>query len=225
MSRAILAEVLDNLDRALCHTPYAVCGLAAMTVWGFTRRIPSHVSIICPSHSKEAIKCWAGVHGMVLYPDDPSCFGLTTTDGQTRRIRIKFLDSGFEALGVVVSPSGGYNGARGTAMSTCASVLGLASLLNRMAKGYVHSGCADPAPLSRTALFTKRAIAQDIFWVLFRIADGGFVEEGAMPLSEFDIPGVVDDRFWSPFTAAYPGVVQAFALAGYVRGWPPGEAV
>lgn len=221
MDQAILVEVLETLEKALSHTPYAVCGLAAMAVWGFAGRFPSHVSITCPSYSKEAIKCWAGVHGMVLYPDDPNSFGLTSADGKTRRVRIKFLDRGFESLQVVAGPPGGYAGTQGTALATSARILSLTSLLDLMARGYVSIGCVDARPASESALFARRAFAQDIFWVLSRIADGGFIEEGAQPLNECLVPGVVDNRFWSPFTTTYPGAVQAFARAGLARTGEP----
>lgn len=218
MTRAVLAEVLDALDAALCHTPYAVCGLAAMAVWGFGGRAPSHVSVVCPSHSAAAIRSWAAAAGMVLYPDRPDTIGLTTaSDGVVRRVRIKFLSDGFEALRAV-RPSGVYDGAMGRSVPTCrARVLALPSLLDLMARGYVRAAEAE-AGGNWVAACDRRAIAQDMFWVLFRLIDGGFVEEGAMPLAEADVPSVVDGRFWWAFTAAYPGAADTFAQAGLNPG-------
>lgn len=78
-----LHRLLDTFDRALAHTRYAICGHAALMVWGYrsTTTTPaaataegeavrpplSHVSVVCPAEDRDVILTWARAVGWVVY--------------------------------------------------------------------------------------------------------------------------------------------------------------
>ncbi|KAL1878110.1 hypothetical protein VTK73DRAFT_8071 [Phialemonium thermophilum] len=291
MDNQALFEVLEALDGALSHIPYAVGGSAALAVWGRALPRPVHVTVFCPPYSKENIRFWAAVHGMFVYPDRPDTIGVRTSDGRTRSVRIKFVAGttdrhgrqAVESLPVVdgkmarhsqnSQPHDSANDATddgaGTlfaqrfktvriaharralvwstgadapvAMSTIpttARVLTLSCLLNMLAYEYVRAdqiaqrpkqgdsrgrtGGADTVsfegrPGKAPASWALFKLASDILWVLHRILEGGFVDEGAMPLSWGEVPHVADARFWDVFTMRHEGADKLFEEAGLFR--------
>ncbi|KAL2015878.1 hypothetical protein VTK56DRAFT_4675 [Thermocarpiscus australiensis] len=88
---ATLKQLLDAFDAALSHTRYAVCGRAALAVWGWGCReknwrmpmpMPPHVSVVCPAADRDVILAWARTAGWYTYPSSypdpypyPGCGG------------------------------------------------------------------------------------------------------------------------------------------------------
>ncbi|KAM7187834.1 hypothetical protein V8F20_010793 [Naviculisporaceae sp. PSN 640] len=94
LSRASLLSTLDTFHRSLSHTRYAVSGMAALAVWGYTARDPNRVTVMCCSSDKAIIRTWAKVAGWHLYPSQPDIIGLPTSQkGVIRRVRLKGLES------------------------------------------------------------------------------------------------------------------------------------
>jgi hypothetical protein len=191
-----LAEVLDTLGRVLNHVPYAVCGLAAMAAYGFTGRAPTHVSIMCPDYSKDVIRSWAAAAGLVLFDEGaPDMFGLRTTDGRLRRVRLKYIDpEGFEVLRTVAATaSDGGTGAR---------VLVLPALVDHVAKAYI----AERDPRRNLPV-----LEGDVLWLLRRIAEDA---DPRQRLTAEQVPHVANPLFWDIFCCTYPDATELFARAG-----------
>lgn len=208
-----LTMLLEAIDNAFQHIPYAVCGLAGLFVWGFTKRIPFHVSIMCPSHSKENIKSWCKAFGGILYPNEPEFIGLPTSDGRVGRVKIKYLSRGFDRLNVVRIPipmltneddqkSGSSKGA--------ASVRGLslACLLDQAAQSYIED-------MQKSDSHRRRMqIKDNIYWILDRLHTGNPVEDGMEGLTPENVPNVVKEAFWDLFRQTYPDSTVMFRQAG-----------
>ncbi|KAH6854018.1 hypothetical protein B0I37DRAFT_441088 [Chaetomium sp. MPI-CAGE-AT-0009] len=89
LTPASLKRLLDTFDAAFSHTHYAVCGRAALAVWGFrpgglsadttgdptdssggvmASALPPYVGIVCPVDGKFVILSWARAVGWAVYP-------------------------------------------------------------------------------------------------------------------------------------------------------------
>ena len=90
LTPATLKCLLDTFDAAFSHTHYAVCGRAALAVWGYrppsssaaapdpndppaaaAAALPAHVGILCPEDGQAVILSWARVVGWAVYPPPP----------------------------------------------------------------------------------------------------------------------------------------------------------
>ncbi|KAK4249435.1 hypothetical protein C7999DRAFT_12681 [Corynascus novoguineensis] len=111
-----LKLILDAFDQALNHTHYAVCGHAALMVWGSYRLTatslpatimipPAHVSILCPAASRRVILGWAKAVGWAVYPARSHVCSSTTAS--------HLLPLGEEVEDEVKEVSGGGAGRRG----------------------------------------------------------------------------------------------------------------
>jgi len=209
----LLAELLGKLDAALEHVPYAVCGLAALCAWGMTCKRPARVSIICPSHSAEVVKCWAATSLAVMDPRMQDIMGIETSDGVLRKVRIKFVrPRDFEALHVVNLPLPLTMRLVPSRFEILAAprVLALRSLLNQCALAWVTD---------KKAMVVKGAresIADDILWILDRIIRDGGLTPGAEPITALTVPKVVDPTFWDVFRPQYKHSEEMFVRAGLV---------
>ncbi|KAJ5011799.1 hypothetical protein K4K57_005137 [Colletotrichum sp. SAR 10_99] len=92
MCKSTLFEVLHRIGHVFSHVQYAVCGTAAMVAFGFDRRKPTHISIVCPSHTRDVLASWAVAGGMALYPSKPNEIGVPV-DGDTWMIQVKYLET------------------------------------------------------------------------------------------------------------------------------------
>jgi hypothetical protein len=185
----MLAEVLAAIGSAFYHVPYAVSGRAAMHAHGFVGRTPTHVSILCPEHSKNVIKSWAAVAGMVLSSDSPDQVKIKTSDGRMWRVRFKYVSSRFDELETV-----------GLGITR---VLGLASLVDQVAKAWVYT---------KNPETEFPSLKRDMFWLLEKIVEkrkrnGGMLTAG-------QVPGVLNPLFWDVFTCVHPEAATMFAQAG-----------
>jgi hypothetical protein len=176
-----MAELFASIHSKMGHVKYAISGLAAMIDHGYSARAAGSVSIICPSESKDVIKGWAFVSGCRLVKESADSILMTMHDGRLRRVRVKYLDGGFEQLEFCRS-----------VLCPEARLLGLSSQLEQIAQAYLALG-GSPNPEQKET----KVIVGDVFWVLRKVANERKKLE-AQYLTAF-----LSERFWSPFTSRY----------------------
>ncbi|KAM0329282.1 hypothetical protein ACHAQA_004587 [Verticillium albo-atrum] len=197
----VLAEVLDRIGALLSHVSYTVRGLAALSVYGFPCRLPSHVSIACPHYARDVIKCWAAAQGMVVLPFVSDAFGVPLPDGSIRRVRLEFVDGEVPFDWVAMGPSG-------------TRIASMPSLLDALARKYVEIG----SPVRAVGV-----LGRDIAWLLQRIVEDGTPEQR---LTAERVPNVASGDFWSLYTFTHPGMDEMFHHAGFVPPHsPPKESL
>lgn len=182
-------EMIALVGKAFPHIPYAVAGKAAMVHYGFNQRLPKKVTVVCPSVSHNAMRCWAIAQGMHRVKDDPDAFGVRTSDRKIRMVKIKFMDTGFEDLEVV---RGGESQTR---------VVGLPSIADQIARGYVDE-------LATASISKQKTYAEDMRWVLKKMIRRG------QRLSYQTANMIMHRDFWLPFTLSFPDTVALFANLG-----------
>jgi hypothetical protein len=186
MNREELTELFNLIHETLEHVPYAICGLGALIDHGFTRRRANKISILCPQECKNNVKAWAATRGYEVFIDS---VGLPMRDGLLRRVRIKFLDAGFEKLQRVRSSF------------SDAYVLSMASQLDNVAAGFLENRRRGDERALKT-------IANDVFWCLDHIASR---RERIDPVF---LPTFLGEDFFADFTARYPEARPEMARAG-----------
>ncbi|KAI0105951.1 hypothetical protein F4814DRAFT_455601 [Daldinia grandis] len=209
LDAAELAQVFNTIAAALEHVSYAICGLGALVDHGFTARRVSRVSILCSVHAKDNVRAWLAASGYDAYADSVGVPVVGRGGGgwgrKVCRVRIKYLDDGFERLEKVRSRVSG------------AWVLGLASQLDHAAAGYVdylrrgrRSGDANDAndDDKKKADLALETISGDIFWVLDKAARTKHVLEPRL------LPTLLGRDFWAPFTDRYVNARPELARAG-----------
>ncbi|KAI1752700.1 hypothetical protein F4782DRAFT_546330 [Xylaria castorea] len=186
MSRAELAELFNLIQATLGHVPYAICGLAALIDHGLTNRQANRVSLICPQPCRKNVMAWAATKG---YEVHAGSIGIPTGDGLVRRVRVKFVERGFEALQRV--------------RSSCsnATVLSIASQLDNVAAGWLDNK-------RRGDERALRVIASDIFFCLDRIAAR---RERVDPKY---LPTFLGEAFFADFSSRYMEARPGMARAG-----------
>ncbi|KAH7196634.1 uncharacterized protein B0J16DRAFT_326316 [Fusarium flagelliforme] len=198
MNYEAVCEVIDMIALRFSHIPYAVSGLAAMVYYGYDAR-PYKVSIICPEHTRENQKCWAKALGMLQMPKRQDIWGVATRDGMLRQIRVRFPYD-FEQMHTLRVGSSGV------------SMLSLAGLADELARTYVNE-------LKHSDQDRQENLAKEMVWILNRIIQVKMPEHRLKPER---IPHLINERFWLPFSLAYPEVVPLFAKAGWripIEGW------
>ncbi|KAI1433909.1 hypothetical protein GGR50DRAFT_457055 [Xylaria sp. CBS 124048] len=187
MTRDELKDLFNLVHETFSHLPYAICGLAAMIDHGFLGRQANRISLICPRESKDNVKAWAATGG---YPTSIDSVGLPARDGSFRRVRIKFIDHGFEDLELVPSKLGN------------AVVLSPVSTLDNVAAGYLQNR-------KRGDERTLQVIANDIFWCLDHLAS---TRRGKVDPSL--LPTFLGEECFADFTTAYMTARSEMARAG-----------
>lgn len=182
-----IKEVFNHIHDTLSHVPYAVCGLAALIDHGLTQREAKTVSILCPQESKDNIKAWAATRGCEVYAN---AIGMPMRDGSVRRVRIKYIDRGFESLERVRSSLG-----------TAATVLSVTSQLDNVAAGFLQY-------IQRGDEEAYTGVAVDLFECLDRLA------KRRKPINHDLLPTLLSEEFFAAFSARYPEGRPALALAG-----------
>ncbi|KAK6948960.1 hypothetical protein Daesc_009032 [Daldinia eschscholtzii] len=230
LDEAELVRVFETIAGALEHVPYAICGLGALVDHGFAARRVTRVSILCAAHAKDIVRAWLAASGYDAYADSvgvpiPKSGGENEQGGNGNRVcrvRIKYLDEGFERLERVRS------------RLSNAWVLGLASQLDHAAAGYVDHmrkkerreqkqkqeqkgkevvasnirGSADEEDEKRKDEQALETIAGDVFWVLDKAARTKHVLEPRL------LPTLLSREFWVPFTSRYVNARPEMARAG-----------
>ncbi|EGY15148.1 hypothetical protein VD0004_g8201 [Verticillium dahliae] len=190
MPPAVLDELLNRLGRLLSHVSYSVRGLAALSFYGLTTRLPSQVSIACPLYARDVIKCWAAAQGMIVHPSLPDCFGVPLSDGSIRKVRLQFVDAGAPLDWIAMGPAE-------------TRIASMPALLDTLAERYM-----DPKVPAK-ALST---LGRDIFWLLQRMAEDGSPEQ---VVTAERVPNVLKADFWSLFTFTHYGADQLLYDAGF----------
>ncbi|KAF9776699.1 hypothetical protein IL306_005092 [Fusarium sp. DS 682] len=204
MNREAVSEVIDMIALRFSHIPYAVSGLAAMVYYGYDDARPYKVSIVCPEHTRENQKCWAIAQGMIPIPRrrHDSVWGLATSDGIIRQIRVRFPYDFNEMHALKI----------GTAGSNPVTMLSLAGLADELARTYVNE-------LKHSDQHRQENLAREMIWILRRIIQCRLPEHALRPER---IPHLIKETFWLPFTLSYPESVPLFAKAGWRipnEGW------
>ncbi|KAI9172189.1 hypothetical protein HJFPF1_01682 [Paramyrothecium foliicola] len=226
LSPAAVADIIRSVGRAFKGMSYAVCGLGAMVYYGFDRRVPWQVSVVCPVQARQNMRGWAMASGMrpAAVPDDQHAgehdaggvdrerearlrrrlcdvFILTTRDGFERRIRIKFTHD--------------FSGLRRTwSASLSAWVLTLPSLADQVALGYVQSlllPSGTGTGTGESSAQRQQLFASDMSWLLHRMARQP--SSSVHCLTPERVTHIMDSNFWLPFTLSYPGAVELFTAA------------
>ncbi|KAI1082065.1 hypothetical protein F5B20DRAFT_588165 [Whalleya microplaca] len=211
-----LGELFDALHATLKHIPYAICGLSALVDHGLRARRAATVSILCPAHCKDNVKSWARARGFDTWADSVGVpiGGESGGGGEIRRVRIKYVDQGFERLERVRAVSG----AQGERAEGNAWVLGLSSELDHVAAAWLDvrkrattTTTTNSSSTSDTDAKTSKAmksIAHDIFWVLGRAI------ETRHALDAHFLPTFLGEEFWTAFGEANPETRTEAARAG-----------
>ncbi|EQB44123.1 hypothetical protein CGLO_17168 [Colletotrichum gloeosporioides Cg-14] len=201
MSKSTLFEVLHRIGHAFSHVQYAVCGTAAMVAFDFDRRKPTHVSIVCPSHTRDVLASWAVTGGMMLYPSKPNEIGIPV-DGDTWMIQVKYLETDdnhrFERLDACHFNFG--------CDDVTTAVLTPAAQLEQIAQVYID-------PRYNQSWRYKERLGSDAIWLLEQMCKQD-VDKFGMDLRHANIPTIRDQRFWLVFTTAHPEAVGLFYDAG-----------
>ncbi|KAI8297338.1 26S proteasome regulatory subunit rpn11 [Colletotrichum sp. SAR11_240] len=196
-----LFEVLHRIGHAFSHVQYAVCGTAAMVAFNFNRRKPTHVSIVCPSHTRDVLASWAVAGGMMLYPSKPNEIGVPV-DGDTWTIQVKYLETDdnhtFERLDACHFNFG--------CDDVTTAVLTPAAQLEQIAQVYID-------PRYNQSWRYKERLGGDAIWLLEQMCKEG-VNRFGMSFRNANIPTIRDQRFWLVFTTAHPEAVGLFHDAG-----------
>ncbi|KAI0853562.1 hypothetical protein F5Y00DRAFT_270701 [Daldinia vernicosa] len=231
LDAAELAQVFSTIAAALEHVPYAICGLGALADHGFAARRVARVSILCSAHAKDNVRAWLAASGYDVFADS---VGVPVKGNGNRgggagrkvcRVRIKYLDEGFERLEKVRSRVSG------------AWVLGLASQLDHAAAGYVdylrrresrrreegkgkekekeddgssddNNDDGDDDDDARKEDLALETIAGDIFWMLDKAARTNHVLDPRL------LSTLLGQDFWIPFTDRYVNARPEMARAG-----------
>ncbi|KAI0468468.1 hypothetical protein F4859DRAFT_205139 [Xylaria cf. heliscus] len=186
MTRAEMTELFNLIDAALSHLPYAICGLAALIDHGLTNRQANKVSIICPQLCRKNVISWAATKAYAVHADS---IAVPMQNGLVRRVRVKYIEHGFETLHRV--------------RSNCsnATVLSIDSQLDNVAAGYLdNKKRGDERALA--------VIASDIFFCLGRIAAR---RERMDPKY---LPTFLGEDFFPDFTARYVKARAEMTRAG-----------
>ncbi|KAI0424721.1 hypothetical protein F5Y09DRAFT_353159 [Xylaria sp. FL1042] len=187
MNREELKELFNLVHETLAHVPYAICGLAALIDHGFTGRKTSRISIICRQESRKNVKIWAKARGYEVYTDS---IGIPLRNGSIRRVRIKYIEFGFETLQRVRSSFSN------------ATVLSLTSQLDNVAAGYLdHQRRGSDEK-------TLTVIAADIFFCLSKMA------RRREKVDPHFLPTFLGEDFFNLFTKRYVETRPEMARAG-----------
>ncbi|KAI0521502.1 hypothetical protein F5B22DRAFT_661874 [Xylaria bambusicola] len=185
MDRERLKELCNVVHATFEHVPYAICGLGALINHGITGRKTSRISILCPQTSKNAVKSWAATRGFKIYGDS---ICVPTKEG-IRRVRIKYIEFGFEQLQTVKSSFSN------------ATVLSLTSTLDNIAAGHLEN-------LRRGDERALTTLAADIFWILKLMAQRHENIDSRL------LPTFLGEEFFTDFTARHSNARTEMALAG-----------
>lgn len=140
---------------------------------------------------------------MYIFPNLTDVYGIKTTDGYIRRVKVRFVRD-FEEVKVMKF---------GRAPSCFLSLAGIA---DDIAVSYVKE-------LAQSAGQNQNSYARDMIWILKRIK---IRRDNVHSLTHERAPHIYKDTFWVPFTLSYPASLIMFVKAGMnvnEHGWPVAE--
>ncbi|CCC07938.1 unnamed protein product [Sordaria macrospora k-hell] len=146
--------LLSLLEKALRHTHYAVCGRAALYIWGYRQNPPENVSIVCPDGNEEIILLWAKTQGWTVVVSgvrgcsfEVTLPGKPGKDGKIREVTVKTaqrmgLTLGHDDLvkegGIMpMAVKGTWAEAEKKVLKTTAAVVTLPALLGMLIEGFI----------------------------------------------------------------------------------------
>jgi hypothetical protein len=204
--------IIASIGAIFHHIPidYAVCGLAAMTHYGFDKRRPRWLSIICPEKSRAVIGCWLMARGLSKIQKKKDTYGINIGDGTMREVRIRYLVGDFHYLARRSDKNdggGGGNGREGRRGRVEAPILSLASLADMLALDYVQH-------LQHISAGAQRNIAIGMCWTLQRILS---LRSPDHDLTRQRAQHMLLEEFWFPFTLCFPEAMPLFEAIGLDR--------
>ncbi|EGO52048.1 hypothetical protein NEUTE1DRAFT_141955 [Neurospora tetrasperma FGSC 2508] len=214
--------LLTLLEKALRHTHYAVCGRAALYVWGYRHPSsdapPEQVSILCPEGDAPIILSWAKAQGWtsnvvssvkgccsfeVPIPERDGKYG-----GKVRTVVVKTTErmgglGGTMGAGMPMTVvKGTWAEAEKKVLKTQAAVVSLPALLEMLMEGFVtavthththtHQQQGQQQQQQHTHQVEESATA--ILWVLSRLVERG----------ERLFQDQVPEEFLTPFLTGWP---------------------
>lgn len=195
MTPQVCLQVVALIDRLFPHIPYAVNGLAAMLLHGFRARLPTQVTIVCPSHTELTVETWAVTQGMQRIPGQRNVYAIATVDGILRSVKIKFVDEGYEDYGII------------RCRTTEARVLNLRTIADEIARGYIQNLEKD----SKGSKKKQKVFYGDMNWVLHMLIRFPSYDTA---LTNRHCTHIYSQNFWLPFTMSYPNTIRLFETAG-----------
>jgi hypothetical protein len=225
-----LKQLLDTFDRAMSHTHYAVCGHAALMVWGYRgnnmRHAASHVSIVCPADARQVILTWARTAGWHVYPscspgDHADVIGvpLPGSNGELAvwGFRLRAVGDGevWERLQRVrpCQMEMPYLGWVGEMIRTEAQVMAVPTLLDEFVRAWYFCGVkgVDEGGDER-----ERYVADLILWILRRLADDGekYGARARWKLTPQNVPCLLYGKFRDAFLRRYPEALDLMQKGG-----------
>ncbi|KAI1164605.1 hypothetical protein F5B18DRAFT_670692 [Nemania serpens] len=189
MDRAELEELFNLIHQTLEHMPYAICGLGAIIDHGFPGRKAKSISILCPRECRHNVQAWMATRGYEMASDS---VGFPMRDGAIRRVRIKYLQQGFEKL------------ERARSSFSNATVLSVASQLDQVAAGHLDNR-------RRGDERALKIVASDVFFLLDLLA-GRRGREGVVDPRL--LPTFLAEDFFADFTARHVDARPEMARAG-----------
>ncbi|KAI1384201.1 uncharacterized protein F4822DRAFT_440324 [Hypoxylon trugodes] len=204
-----LVGLFHVIQNTLSHVPYVICGLAALYDHGYRSRRVTSVSILCPAYAKDNVRGWLAARGYASYADSVSIPIVVDGGKLLCRVRIKYVDEGFDILEVEKGRLGPVN------------VLSLASQIDNAAAGYVdiwrrlrdrilHQMERKDREAARVAADEEAlgSIARDVFWCLTEAV------RRREQLQAKYMPSLLSEDFWIAFTAHYPNAKFEMERAG-----------
>ncbi|ORY57827.1 uncharacterized protein BCR38DRAFT_489821 [Pseudomassariella vexata] len=193
LSEEGLAELFGRIHRHFGHIRYAICGLSCMIDHGFQGRAVAVSSILCPVESKDVIKSWAASWGCDTQRTPQDSIFITMKDGSVRRVRVKYLEHGFERLQLQES------------RISSATVLSLASQIEYFTEALIKHGPNTPDKHHRN---TAQGSLSDVMWCLRHAAD----TRAALHPSYME--SFLSDPFFTLFTDAHEDAKFEMQRAG-----------
>ncbi|KAK4034980.1 hypothetical protein C8A01DRAFT_18289 [Parachaetomium inaequale] len=230
-----LKILLDTFDQAFSHTHYAVCGHAALMVWGYrpaaSADMPSHVSILCPAEGRQAILTWArtvgwggggGGEGEGEGGKGGEVIGVPLHGSAPQVVvgfRIRTVESGevWERLRMA-RPMGmraPYVGSVGEMMRTEARVVAVPTLLDEFARAWYFCVVKGGGGGGKR----ERHIAELVLWILGRLARdvGRYRGRARWRLTPESVPTVVYWKFWDAFVGEHHEALGLLETCGLRR--------
>lgn len=200
----IIFDTLALISELFEHIPHAVCGHAALVMYGWNLLDLTHISLVCSPIALDLALYWATAQGLHRDPHDPNVLWLPAASrsapSRARQIRLYTTrrDEDFHHLDIV------------TLRETRTALLTLPLLADNIARGYTRCLRDSDSPAAE-ARAKKAAFARDMRWVLRRIA------QLACPLQWLTVeraPRVASREFLLPFMACFPDTEALFVRAG-----------
>lgn len=203
------AHLLRDLDSSLAHFRYAVSGSYAEALWGCQRgKRRNTVSIMCQSSFRKTIRVW--LYSQTLFTVSANDENVLEYQGDVRgaaplSVRIRWVsDRELQRLRIIESKMRYREGPVEPVIDVRLVLLTLPALADNIAWSYINAR-------DRRA---REDFAADLFSILQRIVDLGFIHEGTGPLTAEENVHMLSKEFWIPFTEAYPHALELFVRCG-----------